>query len=71
MSDDFPQRIEAIALEPCFESVLSKVISFRLDKDNPREMPGFEFFNARCIEGYSVRQVITKVLLKLNDTNLE
>ncbi|MGD2159365.1 MAG: hypothetical protein PVG14_05880 [Anaerolineales bacterium] len=42
---------------------MSKVISFRLDKDNPRESRALGVLLARREQGYSVRHVITNALL--------
>lgn len=46
---------------------MSEVISFRLKKDNPRGAQALEILEAWCSKGYSVRDIITDALLKLND----
>jgi hypothetical protein len=50
---------------------MSEVISFRLNKDNPREAQALGILKAWCSRGYSVRYVITEALLKLNDPSQE
>ena len=50
---------------------MSEVISFRLNKNNPRETQALMILEAWCSKGYSVRYVITEALLKLNDPNKE
>jgi hypothetical protein len=45
---------------------MSEVISFRLNKDNPRESQALEILEAWCLIGYSVRFVITDALIALN-----
>ncbi|MHA2092595.1 MAG: hypothetical protein ACW98K_17250 [Candidatus Kariarchaeaceae archaeon] len=42
---------------------MSKVYSFRLSEDNPRETQAREIIEAWVNEGYSLRQVIVDVLL--------
>ena len=42
---------------------MSKVYSFRLDGDNPREAQARKVIEALAAEGYSLRQVIVDVLL--------
>jgi hypothetical protein len=46
---------------------MSKVISFRLSKGNPREIQALENLSAWCAEGYSIRHILTEALLKLGD----
>ena len=43
--------------------VMSEVISFRLDKDNPREAQARAVLKTRADKGYSVRHVLTEALL--------
>ena len=50
---------------------MSEVISFRLNKDNPREAQALEILKAWCLRGYSVRYLITEMLLMLNDPGQE
>jgi len=50
---------------------MSEVISFRLNKDNPREARAYEILKAWCSDGYSVRQTIVEALLKLDDPGFE
>ncbi len=50
---------------------MSEVISFRLNKDNPREAHALEILDAWCSKGYSMRYVITEALLKLNNPGLD
>jgi hypothetical protein len=45
---------------------MSKVISFRLDKENPREAKAFEVLKAWQGRGYSIRQTIAEALLQLD-----
>lgn len=54
-----------------FAGCMSEVISFRLDKDNPRERQAFGILDDWCTEGFSVRHVMTGVLLKLNGADSE
>jgi hypothetical protein len=42
---------------------MSKVYSFRLDKNNPREAQAREVINAWVGEGYSLRHVVVDALL--------
>ena len=44
---------------------MSKVYSFRLSNDNPREAQAREVIEAWVEEGYSLRQVIVESLLSL------
>ena len=44
---------------------MSDVISFRLNKENPRERQALEILEAWCSRGYSVRYVISEALLRL------
>lgn len=45
---------------------MSEVISFRLDKANPREAQALEVLNAWIERGFSTRFIITKALLELD-----
>lgn len=47
---------------------MSKVYSFRLNEDNPRESQAKEVINAWLEEGYSLRYVVVEALLSF-DTN--
>ena len=42
---------------------MSKVYSFRLDNNNPREAQAREVMEAWADEGYSLRQVVVDALL--------
>jgi hypothetical protein len=44
---------------------MSKVISFRLDDTNPREMQALAVLDKWIEQGYSIRFIITKALLEL------
>ncbi len=46
---------------------MSEVISFRLNKDNPREAKALEVLKARSVEGYKIQHIITDALLKLDE----
>ena len=46
---------------------MSEVISFRLDRDNPREARAREVLRAWYAQGYSVRHVLTEALLALEE----
>lgn len=46
---------------------MSEVISFRLDRGNPREARAREVLKRWYGEGYSVRYVLTEALLKLDE----
>lgn len=49
---------------------MSEVISFRLDKTNPRETQALEILNVWIAKGYSIRFILTKALLELDhDSN--
>lgn len=50
---------------------MSKVISFRLNKDKPREALAINILEDWCSKGYSIRYVITETLLRLNDHGVE
>ena len=45
---------------------MSKVYSFRLNENNPREAQAKEVIDAWVSKGYPLRHVITKALLKLS-----
>lgn len=45
---------------------MSEVISFRLDKANPREAQALEVLSAWVEKEFSVRFILTKVLLELD-----
>ncbi len=47
---------------------MSEVISFRLDRDNPREARAREVLRAWYAQGYSVRYVLTEALLSLEES---
>ena len=46
---------------------MSKVISFRLDEDNPREARALAVLKARCAQGHRARNVITEALIRLDE----
>ncbi|MFC2055690.1 hypothetical protein ACFLV7_15545 [Chloroflexota bacterium] len=46
---------------------MSEVISFRLNKDNPRKDQALMILKTWCAEGFIVRHVMTDALLRLND----
>jgi hypothetical protein len=48
---------------------MSKVYSFRLDDNNPREAQARVVINTREEEGYSLRYIVTEALLGLNYSN--
>lgn len=52
---------------------MSEVISFRLDKINPREAKALEVLNAWIEKGFSTRHILTTALLELKHpgSNLE
>jgi hypothetical protein len=43
---------------------MSKVYSFRLNNDNPREIQAGEVINAWISKGYSLRQILTEALIR-------
>ena len=43
---------------------MSKVYSFRLDADNPREAQAMEVINAWVSQGYSLRHILAEALIK-------
>ncbi len=45
---------------------MSEVVSFRLDKTNPREARALEVLAAYLEQGYSARYILTEALLKLD-----
>lgn len=45
---------------------MSEVISFRLDKTNPREAQALELLDAWIKQGFSARFIITKALIELD-----
>ena len=47
---------------------MSQVISFRLNKDNPREVKALLVLQTRKAKGYSVRQIVTEALINLEET---
>ena len=44
---------------------MSKVISFRLNPDNPREAQALEILRAKQAEGFSSRRVLTDALIAI------
>jgi hypothetical protein len=50
---------------------MSKVISFRLNKDNQREASAILVLQEWIAQGYSIRQIITEALLKLDEVHRE
>ena len=46
---------------------MSKVYSFRLNEENPREIQAKDVIEARLQAGYSSRQIITEALLVANN----
>ena len=46
---------------------MSDVISFRLDKDNPREEKARQVLKYWYEEGYSLRHIMTEALLRLDE----
>ena len=46
---------------------MSEVISFRLDKTNPREAQVLDVLNAWIEKGFSARFILTKALLELDN----
>jgi len=47
---------------------MSEVISFRLNRENPREALALEVLKNRFRKGFSVRYVLTEALLKLDES---
>jgi len=45
---------------------MNEVISFRLDKTNPREARALEVWNAWIKKGFSTRHILTTALLELD-----
>ena len=43
---------------------MSKVCSFRLDSDNPREAQAIEVIDNWVSQGYSLRNLLTEALIK-------
>lgn len=43
---------------------MSKVLSFRLDADNPREARAMEVIESWVSQGYSLRQILTEALIE-------
>lgn len=52
-----------------FACVMSEVISFRLDKDKPRESRAFRVLKRWKEEGYKTRYIVTEALLLLDDSD--
>jgi hypothetical protein len=50
---------------------MSKVISFRLNPDNPRDAKALSVLQTWSSQGFSTRQTITEALLQLNSANPE
>ena len=47
---------------------MSEVISFRLDKDNPREAIAWRVLQTRIAKGHNIRHIITEALIKLDQS---
>ena len=50
---------------------MSKVISFRLDENNPRERLVLETIITHQLDGYSIRSIIVEAFLNQNDQSDE
>jgi hypothetical protein len=50
---------------------MSKVISFRLSQDNPRESQALNVLESRLKQGYSMHHTITDALLSLDNIRAE
>jgi hypothetical protein len=46
---------------------MSKVYSFRLDSENPREALAMDVINTWVSQGYSLRQILTDALINYQD----
>jgi len=46
---------------------MSKVYSFRLSGDNPREMKARKMIETKISQGYSLRQILTDALIGVGD----
>ncbi len=46
---------------------MSDVISFRLDKDNPREAAALQVLHSWSEKGYNFRHIITEALIRMKD----
>lgn len=49
---------------------MSEVISFRLNKENPREAQAHAILKARYEKGHSIRHTITEALLRLDEPGI-
>ena len=49
---------------------MSKIISFRISEDNPREKIALEILRERAVQGYSIRQTIVDSLLCLRENSI-
>ena len=50
---------------------MSEVISFRLNKENPREERAIKVLEAKREDGYSIRHIITDAYLKMDSYESE
>lgn len=48
----------------CTEGLMSKVFSFRLCEDNPREVQAEEIIGTWTSQGYSLRHILTDALIQ-------
>ena len=46
---------------------MSEVVSFRLNKDNPRERQALVILETWCAQGYNARYILTEALIKLGE----
>ena len=60
-----------MALIRGIESLMSEVISFRLNKDNPRESTAWQVLKRWNAKGFNVRYIITEALIKLDEVSVE
>ena len=60
-----------MAIIRSFEGIVSKVFSFRLNENNPREARVLEFIQTRASEGYTLRQIIIEGLLMASEKTSE
>ena len=50
---------------------MNKVISFRLNGNNPREAKALQVLKIKCAEGHGARSIIMDALLKLDEDTSE
>ncbi len=61
---------QALAFVRCIETAMSKVYSFRLDENNPREAQAKEVIEVWISKGYFLRHIVVDALISYRKAKL-